>query len=235
MHGPLSTTLADTLRQRLASWPYWSVILTFALAGVAALAIDLPLARLTHDHTWPKAVTEQLQRAEVFGYGVTVGVILLVVVVLDPGKTQIMPRIALMVFGAGLAADGIKLLMARIRPRDFEFQGNVWQTFDRWLPLGAGGSKFHSFPSGHTATAVGLAVALSALYPRGRRLFGLFAVLVGCQRIVSGAHYPSDVFFAAALGWFVAVGIGRGSLGWLGFDRWECATVSELSEATSST
>ena len=233
MHGPYSITLADILRQRLAFWPYWSVILTFVLAGVAALAVDLPLARRAREHAWPKAVTEQLQRAEVFGYGITVGVILLVVVVLDPEKRSIMPRVALMVFGAGLAADGVKLLMARIRPRDFEFQGNVWQTFDRWLPFGAGGSKFHSFPSGHTATAVGLAVALSALYPRGRWLFGLFAVLAGCQRIVSGAHYPSDVCLAAALGWFVAVGIGRGSLGWLGFDRWERASGSRLSKAAS--
>jgi membrane-associated phospholipid phosphatase len=156
-----------------------------------------------------------LQRAEVFGYGVTVGVILLVVVVLDPAKRLLIPRLLLMVYGAGLAADGIKLLLARTRPRDFQFTGTIWNSFGKLLPLGHGGSSQHSFPSAHTATAVALAVTLAALYPRGRWLFGVFAALVGCQRIVSGAHFASDVFWGASLGWLVAVGVGRANLDWV--------------------
>lgn len=233
MHRPLETadpslfTVPGQLRRGLATWPYWSVILLLAVAGLAALAIDLPLARPAHFHTWPKAITEQLQRFEVFGYGVTAGVILVVVWVLDPRRRSTMPRLALMVFGAGMAANGLKLLLARMRPRDFEFEGDVWSTFGKWLAFGAGGSKFHSFPSAHTAVAVGLAVALSAMYPRGRWLFALFAVLVGCQRVVSGAHYPSDVLWGAAVGWLVAIGVGRASLVPLGFWHWENATPKQ--------
>ena len=225
MHRPIDTTdaarfsIVGHLRRSLADWPYWSVILILVLAGFASMAIDLPLARPAHDHTWPKAVTEQLQRFEVFGYGVTVGVILVVVWVLDSRGRSTMPRLVLMVFGAGLAANGIKMLLARTRPRDFEFQGGVWNTFGQWLALGRGGSNLHSFPSAHTAVAVGLAVALSAMYPRGRWLFALLAVLVGCQRVVSGAHYPSDVLWGAAIGWLVAVGVGRATLVPLGFAR----------------
>lgn len=227
MHRPLETTdvelltVASQLRRDLACWPYWTVIFVMTLAGFATLAIDLPLSRPARDHTWPKPVSEQLQRFEVFGYGVTVGVILIVVWVLDARRRSAMPRLVLMVLVAGLAADGIKLLLARIRPRDFEFEGSVWTTFGRWFAMGGGGSKFHSFPSAHTAVAVGLAVALGAMYPRGRWLFVLFAVLVGCQRVVSGAHYPSDVLWGAAVGWLVAVGVGRASLVPLGFARWE--------------
>lgn len=230
MHRPLETTyaapltVAGQLRRSLAGWPYWRVVLVLALAGLAALVIDLPLARPAHDHTWPKAVPEQLQRFEVFGYGVTAGVVLIVVWVLDPRRRSAMPRLALMVFGAGLTANGIKLLLARIRPRDFEFQGDIWTTFGQWFALGSGGSRFHSFPSAHTAVAVGLAVALSVMYPRGRWLFALFAVLVGCQRVVSGAHYSSDVLWGAAVGWLVAVGVGRASLARLGFAHWENAS-----------
>ena len=52
--------------------------------------------------------------------------------------------------------------------------------------------------------AVGLAVMLSSLFPRGRVLFSVMAILVGMQRIVVSAHFPSDVFAGAAVGWLVA-------------------------------
>ena len=82
-------------------------------------------------------------------------------------------------------------------------------------------SGLQSFPSAHTATAAGLAAALIWLYPQGRLLFTLLAVLVGCQRIVSGAHFPSDVLVGAAAGCLVAtffLHVGRLPV-W--FDRWE--------------
>jgi membrane-associated phospholipid phosphatase len=117
---------------------------------------------------------------------------------------------------AGGTTDLLKLLIARIRPHDFSFDGSVWATFQQFP--GSGGQ---SFPSGHTATAAGLAAGLIWLYPQGRLLFSLLTVLVGCQRIVSGAHYPSDVLVGAAVGCFVAqfiLYVGRLPVS---FDRWE--------------
>jgi undecaprenyl-diphosphatase len=70
--------------------------------------------------------------------------------------------------------------------------------------FGGDSSKMQAFPSAHTATAFGLAIGLTWLYPRGRWLFATFAVLVACQRIQSGAHFLSDTFFGAALGCVVA-------------------------------
>ncbi|MBC8115904.1 MAG: phosphatase PAP2 family protein, partial [Candidatus Saccharimonas sp.] len=63
-------------------------------------------------------------------------------------------------------------------------------------------------------TAVGLAVVLAAWYPRGRWLFATLAVLVGMNRMQCLAHFPSDVFSGAALGWIV------GSCCVLGDRRW---------------
>jgi len=82
--------------------------------------------------------------------------------------------------------DLLKLLLARVRPYAFTLDGSVWTTFGQWLPALSTGSEGQSFPSGHTATAVAMAGALIWLYPNGRYLFPLLAVLVGCQRIESG-------------------------------------------------
>jgi membrane-associated phospholipid phosphatase len=219
---------AGELRKKLATWPCLAPALALILCGIAALSVDVPLARRAHDHAWPKAVADLLQRFEVFGYGVTAGVILLVPFLLDPDRRRQMPRMILIVFGAGLTANIVKLLQARIRPRDFSFEGGVWDTFGPLLTLGNGGSKFQSFPSAHTAVAVALAVGLSALYPRGRWLFTILAVLAASQRVVGGAHYPSDVFWGAAVGWLFAVGVGQARLGGLGFRRWEDDSRSEM-------
>jgi membrane-associated phospholipid phosphatase len=64
--------------------------------------------------------------------------------------------------------------------------------------------ELQSFPSGHTATAVGLALALSSLYPGGRRLFALLAVLAASQRVLFDAHFLSDTLVAAGIACFVA-------------------------------
>jgi len=112
--------------------------------------------------------------------------------------------VLLCALAAGGAANLVKLLVVRTRPNDLSpwFHGSVWKTFDfeHWLPLINHTSASQSFPSGHTAVAAGLAAAMIWAYPQGRRVFVALAVLVGCQRIVSGAHFPSDVLAAAAVG-----------------------------------
>jgi undecaprenyl-diphosphatase len=58
----------------------------------------------------------------------------------------------------------------------------------------------HSFPSGHTATAVAGAVVLSVLAPRAAPLFVLLAAGVAYSRLYVGAHFPLDVVGGAVLG-----------------------------------
>ena len=76
-------------------------------------------------------------------------------------------------------------------------------------------NKFQSFPSGHTATAVGLAIGLTYVFPRGKYLFAVLAVMASLQRIVSNAHWTSDVLSGAAVGLIVSgllmqnFGLGR--------------------------
>ena len=199
------------------------------LAAAAALAIDVPVAlafRYCNNADAARTIRDYLgylNNFETFGHGLGVAIVLVALHQLDPGRRWAIPRVLACALAAGGAADLLKMVLLRIRPNDLpvNFSGTVWATFGQWLPMLGGNSGTQSFPSAHTATAVGLAAALIWLYPNGRVFFSLLTVLVGCQRIVSGAHYPSDVLVGAAAGCLVAMfllHVGRLSA-W--FDGWE--------------
>jgi membrane-associated phospholipid phosphatase len=161
---------------------------------------------------------------EPYGQGVGVVLALLAVHQLDPQRRWALPRVIACAAGAGMAANIAKMLLARTRPYHFlepDLGGGVWETFAGLFPFGVGGSAAQSFPSAHTATAIGLTMGLLWLYPAGRWFFPALTLLVACQRIESGAHYLSDVCFGAALGYLAATACLR--IGWLPkkFDSWE--------------
>lgn len=100
--------------------------------------------------------------------------------------------------GAALLAQVIKRLSRRRRPntgiRGFEA---LVQNPDAF-----------SFPSGHTAATVGLAVAWAGEGTGLGLLASLFAGLVGVSRVSLGVHYPLDVMAGATLG-LVAGGLAQ--------------------------
>jgi membrane-associated phospholipid phosphatase len=188
------------------------------LAGITALGLDMPIAGTVH--RWQDDFREHrsgvcsylgyLDMFEPFGHGLGLLIVLVMVHQLDPGRRWAIPRVAVCALAAGGAADLVKMIIMRTRPNDFAFVGSlwkisVWETFGKWWPILTGFSNVQSFPSAHTATAAGLAGALIWLYPQGRVVFALLAVLVGCQRVACGAHYPSDVFLGAAVGSLLAM------------------------------
>lgn len=65
-----------------------------------------------------------------------------------------------------------------------------------------------SFPSGHTAASVALAVAWAGEGSGLGLLASAFAALVGFSRVYLGAHYPLDVMAGAVLG-LTAGGLAR--------------------------
>ena len=174
-------------------------------AATAALHFDCRLSGWVMEGNCPDFLEELFNVVESFGHGIGVMIIALAIFQLDPRRRWGIPRLLLMSLGAGMAANGVKMLITRVRPRHFDFAGDVWTTFGDLLPFAGAGSDGQSFPSAHVATAVGLAVALVWLYPRGRWLFPLLAVLVACQRVGAGVHFLSDVLFGATLGYLVAL------------------------------
>jgi membrane-associated phospholipid phosphatase len=180
----------------------WTLAAVLAALGVAALALDVPLAAWIRAGNCPGFLRKICSLSEVFGHGLGVVLIVVVIAVLDPWHRYAIPRILAASLGAGLCADVVKLLVARVRPShcDFSLADRGIATFDGWFPLAGNYSWQQSFPSSHMATAAGLAIVLASFYPRGRWLFPALAGLAGCQRVFAESHFASDVFWGAAVG-----------------------------------
>ncbi len=102
----------------------------------------------------------------------------------------------------GLGATILRSVVGRTRPDASVPQGFYGVYHDSHWVIGR--YEFSSFPSGHTATAIAVAVALWLLYPRIGRFAFLYAGVVGWSRIAMGCHHFSDVMAAVVLGAFGA-------------------------------
>jgi len=168
--------------------------------GVAALALDVPLAQWAQSGNCPRLIQKLCGLSEVFGHGIGIAGIVVVIAVLDPWHRYAIPRILAAALGSGMCANLFKLMLARTRPHHFDLQGRGLESFSNWFPFLGNASWEQSFPSSHVATAAGLAIVLACFYPRGRWLFPAMAALVGFQRILEQSHFLSDVFWGAAVG-----------------------------------
>ncbi|MDF1684718.1 MAG: phosphatase PAP2 family protein [Legionellaceae bacterium] len=99
----------------------------------------------------------------------------------------------LCIFIPDLIVVGLKFIFGRARP-ELLFQEQLYGF--HWLKHG---HVYHSFPSGHTTTIMGLVFGLCIILPRHRVLFLCLGVAVGISRILLLQHYVSDVLTAAYL------------------------------------
>lgn len=95
----------------------------------------------------------------------------------------------------GIVVDILKAIVGRARPK------LLFASDEYFFAWGGLRSDYWSFPSGHTATAVSIAAALSIIWPRFRAGFIGFAILIAASRIVITAHFLSDVVAAT----FIAI------------------------------
>ncbi|MBI2298307.1 MAG: phosphatase PAP2 family protein [Armatimonadetes bacterium] len=95
---------------------------------------------------------------------------------------------------AGFWSRLLKQLIGRPRPR-------MWTWTGEWLPHGPTvAASWESFPSGHAMTAFALVALLSALAPRGARLWLALAVFISVGRLIGADHYLTDTLVGALLG-----------------------------------
>jgi undecaprenyl-diphosphatase len=106
-------------------------------------------------------------------------------------------RLVLAVLLAQVVAVGV---MKPLLPRQRPWTAKVGITAVATQP-----SQDSSMPSGHAATAVAGAIALTLLWPGGRALAWALALAIGCSRLYLGVHYPSDIVVGAVVGWACAM------------------------------
>ncbi|MGE0260150.1 MAG: phosphatase PAP2 family protein [Alphaproteobacteria bacterium] len=204
----LAVDLCQSPAGRVAAWTAATALVMLA----AVLWIDRPLALFLHVHPEWKPAAEAIQR---LGFGTPYLVVFGAAFAalrwggLLPGlrpwadrmrEAALVPAFLLISIGAsGLAVDLLKVVFGRTRPKLLFADG----TYDfSWFGLAA---DYWSFPSGHTAAVAALATALWCLWPRHVLFYIALACVVAASRVVTGAHYLSDV----AVGGFVAILVTR--------------------------
>ncbi len=200
--------------QRLRIWVLAGAIASTVAAG-ASFGFDGWFVDRLQPSRLPGDLRKAIQLSEAFAHGYGALMILLAVWSATTGPTRRrVAAAALITIASGLAGNLSKALFVRVRPYAAR-QITVAPGGGIHLPIPVDASQTaepvparwtdarqRSFPSGHAATAWGLAIGLVLVAPRATAVFVLLAVMASLQRIVAEAHYLSDVFAGAAVaGW----------------------------------
>ena len=192
--------------------------LVASLLGLAAMSIDLPVSTSLRQWKLPGDLAKAIALSETFAHSLGAAAILISALVLAPSRRRAVCAAMIITLACGLTSNILKGCFPRVRPHsselirvaqpgEFDFVAGVagprLPDGRELVPVRLADSRQRSFPSGHSATAWGLALGLSLVFPRGLILFACFASLASLQRIVSGAHYPTDVLAGAAIAFVV--------------------------------
>jgi len=203
----------------LPNWAWIGLLLLGLALSAAAFHFDEPTRAAIVEHQggkkWKKTTEAKVMNA-VSKYGdwpqlMGLGLLGLGAAVFCRNRrwTEIVAAALLASTLAGILANASRLTTGRTRPRESPQIEQSWNgPYDfqekRWL---IGRPSHNSFPSGHTATAVGFAAPFLFASPvlGGVMLGG--ALLIAWSRMTLGAHHLSDVtvstLLALFVGWFV--------------------------------
>jgi len=179
----------------------WIALATVAvIALVAAFFLDHAAAAWIGAHSSPelKRVMQTVSRVGDWPAHVVAGLLGIAIAFVMKIKTWMRIFLAMLVALAlaGVTARVVKLATGRARPSvktEAHWNGPRYS------------SKYHAFPSGHTASSTAFFVALFLKRKKIGAPLLLIPVLIALSRMVVGAHYLSDVTFAAILGVICAV------------------------------
>ena len=100
---------------------------------------------------------------------------------------------------SGIAVQIFKHILGRPRPP--LFHSNNLSTID----IFNFDSRWHSFPSGHTATIFAFIFCLIFLFPKIKNILITIAIIIASTRVIVGAHYVSDIFGGALVAYITSI------------------------------
>jgi membrane-associated phospholipid phosphatase len=192
---------------------FWWIALVFVGLSAATLPIDTVLADPHLLDGLPGDLTRVIGLSEVFSHGFGVFIVAIGIFLLARQKSKFIPRIVACAIWPAFGVLLVKSLIGRYRPIFYfdercmaNFPASIAETWLGWLPRDQINVVYSSssFPSAHAATGWGLAIGLAWVFPKGRWLFFGVAALGSMQRVVSFAHWPSDVLCGAAIAFVMA-------------------------------
>jgi len=228
--GKVLATFAGSYRPQYSlSLKLILVASVFALLAASVFSIDADISAWTRGLDLPGDLAKAINLSEAFAHGFGALVILATVWIVAVERRAAVWLAFCMTASSGLAANGLKSCFVRVRPHASSSLMVIdhFNSSDEGSPSADGKERVtadfwdarqRSFPSGHAATAWGLAIGLSFIFPRGWWLFAMLAVTASLQRLVSGAHYPSDVLAGAAIA-FLSSSLTLGIATWVNRTR----------------
>jgi membrane-associated phospholipid phosphatase len=208
------------------------------VAAALGLWIDPLTARWLNVERLPGDIKRILGLTEFFAHGVGVAFVAWCIWQMAPTMRRCLPRLLACAILPGLAANLLKLTVARLRPGFYgeQLPTNILDTWvggfiGVWGARGEFGTYFAtSFPSGHAATAFGMALGLCWMFHAGRGPFLTLAIFSSVQRISHASHWFSDTLIGVALATAIAGSlVGRTGLAGF-FARFEAGGNSIASE-----
>lgn len=193
---------------RVTWFPYLAIGL---LLIILLFPLDERITRVLTSFRLGGDVRREIEAAQQYGQLVSSILVAAVIWLQDPARRRRLADWAAAFVITGVLATFLKIFLGRPRPVLNEpemFLGplgayplgtdvGIRHSWEIWAGIS---SKLWSMPSSHTAYIAVMAVFIAMLYPRLRYLaFGMIAV-VGFGRMVTGAHYFTDVIAGAALG-----------------------------------
>ena len=104
---------------------------------------------------------------------------------------------------SGIVTQILKHIIGRPRPvlfNGFEQKSLSIINFD---------SKWHSFPSGHTATIFAFIFCMIMLFPKIKNILITIAIIIASTRVIVGAHFISDIFGGALVAYLSSIFVSK--------------------------
>jgi membrane-associated phospholipid phosphatase len=191
-----------------------ALIVTAVIALIAAFLLDQATANWITTHSSPelKRVMRIVSRVGDWPAHAIAGAIGFAIAFVMGSKAWMRIFLAMLIALAlaGVTTRAMKIATGRARPSvktEAQWNGPQFR------------SKFHAFPSGHTASSTAFFVALFLARKKIGGPLLLIPILIAASRMILGAHYLSDVTFAAIIGVFSALLVAR----WLAISNPESA------------